>query len=176
MIVMVNSQGQVVRQINGLASRWDRAAGRWRCKPVGYLSSDRLRGYDTGRHPDTWLPIHGMEARWNVAAALARGDVARLASAPSQARAEALLAPALEALCAVNALSDGPEGGGGVAYPFLGFGPNSNSFFSTLLAAMELAEPVWSRPARLVPGAGALLLPKGELAAIVNRARGRLSA
>ena len=53
----------------------------------------------------------------------------------------------------INALSEGPEGGSGLPYPFLGFGRNSNSFFSTLLHAMEFDEPRFARPARIVPGA-----------------------
>ena len=51
-------------------------------------------------------------------------------------------------------------------YPFLGFGPNSNSFFSTLLHAMQFDEPKFARPARVVPGAGGLILPPPVLAEI----------
>src|SRR5690606_32801716 len=76
------------------------------------------------------------------------------------------LAPALATLARINALSDGPEGGAGLPYPFLGLGPNSNAFFSTLLRAMELDEPRFARPARLVPGAGLLLLPDRDVRAI----------
>ena len=75
-------------------------------------------------------------------------------------------APALGAIKHVNALSQGPEGGAGLPYPFLGMGRNSNSFFSTLLHVMEFDEPAFARPARLVPGAGDLLLPKDVLVSL----------
>ena len=59
MIVVVDPELNAVRQINGLASWYDRAGQRWRHKPIGYLRSDRLRGYDTLEHPRTFLPING---------------------------------------------------------------------------------------------------------------------
>ena len=44
MILVVDPERNAVRQINGLASWYDRAHQRWRHKPIGYLRSDRLRG------------------------------------------------------------------------------------------------------------------------------------
>jgi hypothetical protein len=164
MIILADARGVAVRQLNGLASWFDRAAGRWRSKPIGYLWTDRLRGYDTDEHRDTYMPIHGAEAgTWRIGGALERGQVQALASG-TKASIEARLSSALAAMRRINALSDGPEGGSGLPYPFLGFGRNSNSFFSTLLSAMGLEEPRFPHPARLSPGAGALLLPEAELA------------
>jgi hypothetical protein len=167
MIVVVDPKLNAVRQINGLASWYDRLGERWRHKPIGYLSSDRLRGYDTLQHPRTFLPINGARlGSRSVGEGIERGAVKVLAEGLSEADVEARLAPGLETMTRINALSEGPEGGAGLPYPFLGFGPNSNSFFFTLLHAMELDEPAFARPARVVPGARALLLPTPALAEI----------
>lgn len=167
MIVVADPKLNAVRQINGLASWYDRRRGCWRHKPIGYLNSDRLRGYDTRDHPRTFLPINGAGLGSRaLAQAVKHGAVKVLAEGLAEADVEMRLGPALETVRRINALSDGPEGGSGLPYPFLGFGPNSNSFFSTLLHAMEFDEPVFARPARLVPGARALLLPASVLAEI----------
>ena len=97
------------------------------------------------------------------------GEAQRLATALQQI--EARLSLAVAALQRINALSDGPGGGAGLPYPFLGFGRNSNSFFSTVLRAMGLDEPQFAQPARLNPGAGSLLLPEAELA-MIRQSRG----
>jgi hypothetical protein len=160
MVIVVDPRLNAVRQINGLASWYDRAHQRWRHKPIGYLKSDRLRGYDTRQQPQTFLPINGAALRSRaVGEAIARGSVRVLADRLSQSDVDAVLSPGLDALKRINALSDGPEGGAGLPYPFLGFGRNSNSFFSTLLNAMEFDEPDFALPARVVPGARGLLLP-----------------
>ncbi|HVY87609.1 MAG TPA: hypothetical protein VG942_01980 [Hyphomonadaceae bacterium] len=157
MIIIADPKLNAVRQLNGLASWWD--GQHWRHKPIGYLRTDRLRGYDTQTHPRTYLPINGAAlGSRSIASAVDRGSVRILADKLSAADVEIRLAPALAALHAINSLTEGPEGGSGLPYPFLGFGPNSNSFFSTLLRAMQLEEPRFSRPARLAPGAGKLLL------------------
>ncbi|MEZ5938225.1 MAG: hypothetical protein R3C52_08390 [Hyphomonadaceae bacterium] len=166
MLVIADPSGAAVRQINGLASWYDERAGVWRHKPVGYLPTDRLRGYDTLTHPRTWLPIHGVTYgaqpdAWNVEAAIRRGDVCVLAGEARDLDAAELrvrLEPALSVLKAVNALSDGPEGGAGLPYPFLGFGRNSNSFFATAIRALGVSQPRFARPAWLAPGAGDVLL------------------
>ncbi len=164
MIVVADPQLHAVRQINGLASWYDRRGACWRHKPIGYLSSDRLRGYDTREHPRTFLPIHGCELHSRaLGQAIQRGCVRVLADCLSEGEVEAALTPGLAVLKRINALSEGPEGGAGLPYPFLGFGPNSNSFFSTLLHAMDFDEPVFARPARLIPGARSLLLPNDVL-------------
>lgn len=164
MILVADPKLHAVRQINGLASWYDRAHQRWRHKPIGYLRSDRLRGYDTRQHPQTFLPINGAALRSRaVGEAIERGSVRVLADRLSESDVEATLAPALDALKRINALSEGPEGGSGLPYPFLGFGRNSNSFFSTLLDAMEFGEPDFALPARVVPGARGLLLPRSVL-------------
>ena len=160
MVVIADPSGRAVRQLNGLASWWDEAAGIWRHKPIGYLPSDRLRGYDTKAHPRTYMPINGAVApNWHLAPAIASGAVRVLADGLSREAAEARLAPALDALRRINALSKGPEGGAGLPYPFLGFGRNSNSFFSTMLHAMDFEEPTFANSAVIVPGARRLLLP-----------------
>lgn len=167
MIIVGDPAGNAAREINGLASWFDRANQRWRHKPIGYLSTDRLRGYDTKDHPRTFLPINGVGLRSRqLGPALETGAVKVLADKLSDADVAHILAPGLDALKRINALSEGPEGGAGLPYPFMGFGRNSNSFFSTLLHAMDFAEPRFSRPAAIVPGAGGLLLPNEILVAI----------
>jgi hypothetical protein len=164
MFVVVDPKLNAVRQLNGLASWYDRAGQRWRHKPIGYLKTDRLRGYDTREHPRTFLPINGVTLGSRaVGEAMERGCVHVLADGLTESDVAAKLAPGLETMRRINALSEGPEGGSGLPYPFLGFGPNSNSFFSTLLHVMEFEEPRFARPARVVPGAGGLLLPKRVL-------------
>lgn len=176
MIVVADPSGNAVRELNGLASWYSRAERAWRHKPIGYLSSDRLRGYDTLKHPRTFLPINGVGWRSRqVGPALETGAMRVLADKLSDADVEAMLAPGLEAMRRINALSDGPEGGSGLPYPFMGFGRNSNSFFSTLLKAMDFAEPSFARPARIVPGARGLLLPAdvlGEISQLRSSASG----
>jgi hypothetical protein len=161
MIVIADASGRAVCQLNGLASWYDREALCWRHKPIGYLPSDRLRGYDSGRHPRTFMPINGCAPGARaIGEAVKTGAVRVLVDGLSAADVEIRLAPALEALSRINALSQGPEGGAGLPYPFLGFGRNSNSFFSTMLHVMGFAEPAFARMARIVPGAGKLLLPR----------------
>jgi hypothetical protein len=165
MVVIADPDGNAVRQINGLASWYDQEARCWRNKPIGYLPSDRLRGYDSRVHPRSFMPINGAAGpRWNLAAAIASGAVRPLAEGLSREEMDLRLAPALEALRRINALSDGPEGGAGLPYPFMGFGLNSNSFFFTMLRAMAFDEPRFAASAFIVPGAGRLLLPRESLA------------
>jgi hypothetical protein len=160
MVVIADGAGRAVRQINGLASWYDSAGRHWRHKPIGYLWSDRLRGYDTKTHPRTFMPINGCRPReWLVGPAVKSGAMTALADGLSPQEVDARLAPALEALRRINALSEGPEGGAGLPYPFMGFGRNSNSFFFTMLSAMGFAEPAFANPAWIVPGRGRLLLP-----------------
>lgn len=172
MVVVADPGGNAVRQLNGLASWYDAETQRWRHKPIGYLSSDRLRGYDSQAHPRTFMPIHGCPPGSHaILGAVGVGAVRILAQGLTRGELEARLAPALEALRRINALSGGPEGGAGLPYPFLGFGRNSNSFFATMLHAMSFDAPAFAQPARLVPGAGRLLLASDTLAAIQEAAR-----
>ena len=170
MVIVVDPDGQAVRQLNGLASWYDKASGRWRHKPIGYLSSDRLRAYDTDTHPQTFLPMNGVAPRSrDVRAAMANGDVVRLSEPVSGMDADELqsaIFPAVSAIERINALSPGPHGGGGVRYPFLGLGANSNSVFATLVEAMGFAPPKFARPARLTPGVASLLLGAQEIASL----------
>jgi hypothetical protein len=175
MIVVANPAGEATRQLNGLASWFDPGGGAWRHKPIGYLPSDRLRGYDTHVHRQTWMPINGVASgSWHLKPAIETSAARVLADGLSEADLAARLAPALEAMKRINALSQGPEGGAGLPYPFLGFGRNSNSFFSTLLAAMDFVEPNFARPAILAPGAGSLLLPREVLEEIRAHHAGKL--
>jgi hypothetical protein len=167
MVVIADPEMNAVRQLNGLASWYDADGQCWRHKPIGYLRSDRLRGYDSRAHPRTFMPINGaVLPRWNIAPAVASGAARVLAEGLSAEQVEARLVPALEAMRRINALSDGPEGGAGLPYPFLGFGRNSNSFFATMLHVMGFDAPVFAQQARIVPGAGKLLLAKDVLAGL----------
>ncbi len=167
MIVIADPQLNAVRQLNGLASWYDGAANCWRHKPIGYLPSDRLRGYDTAAHPRTFMPINGCApGTRNISEAVNLGAMRVLANNLTQAEIESGLAPAVDALRRINALSEGPEGGAGLPYPFLGFGRNSNSFFSTMLHVMGFEEPAFANAAFVVPGARGLLLPKDVLTEI----------
>ena len=160
MIVIGDPRGQAVRQLNGLASWYDREAKTWRNKPIGYLPSDRLRDYDTKTHPRTFMPINGAAGpAWRLAPAIEAGAMRVLADGLTAEAVEQRLAPALAAIARINALSEGPEGGAGLSYPFMGFGRNSNSFFSTMLHVMGFDEPVFANPAWIVPGARLNLLP-----------------
>ncbi len=167
MIVIGDARGQAVRQINGLASWYDRDAKVWRNKPIGYLPSDRLRGYDSKTHPRTFMPINGSSGpAWRLAPAIESGAMRVLADGLTPEGIEQRLAPALEAIRRINALSDGPEGGAGLPYPFMGFGRNSNSFFSTMLHVMGFDEPAFARPALVVPGARRYLLSDDVVSAL----------
>ncbi len=167
MIVIGDPKRDAVRQLNGLASWLDPASGGWLHKPIGYLPSDRLRGYDSAAHPRTFMPINGCAPRSRALhPAIDAGAVRVLADGITAGEVEARLAPALEAMRRINALSEGPEGGAGLRYPFLGFGRNSNSFFSTMLHVMGFDEQVFARSAYLVPGARGLLLGRDVLADI----------
>lgn len=160
MIVIADASGRAVRQINGLASWFDEEHHAWRHKPIGYLPTDRLRGYDTKTHPRTFMPINGSASPdWNVVPAIAAGAVRVLADGFARDEIDLHLAPALEALRRINALSKGAEGGAGLPYPFMGFGRNSNSFFATMIHAMGFTVPSFSASAIIVPGVRSLLLP-----------------
>lgn len=177
MVVIANPAGAAVRQINGLASWFDRETSRWHHKPIGYLWSDRLRGYDSKTHPRTFMPINGCSGPdWNIARAISTGAARLLAADLSAGDVEDRIRPALEAVRRINALSEGPEGGAGVPYPFMGFGRNSNSFFSTLLHAMGFDEPAFAEPAWIVPGARRLLLPERVVGSLRETHGARSSA
>ncbi len=110
----------------------------------------------------------------DVRAAMANGDVVSLSEPASGMDADELqsaIFPALSAIERINALSPGPHGGGGVRYPFLGLGINSNSVFATLVEAMGFAPPTFARPARLTPGSTRRLLGAQEIASLRNRPR-----
>lgn len=172
MVIVADPQGRIVRQLNGLASWFDERAGRWRQKPIGYLPSDRLRAYDTDRSPQTFLPVHGCGPHGgSVDRAIGAGDVVVLAEPSERAALETRLAPALEAIARINALSPGPEGGSGVPYPFLGLGTNSNSVFATVVSSMGFALPDFPRPARIAPGCGTMLLSQEEISNLCDRSR-----
>jgi hypothetical protein len=165
--VVIDRAGRGVRQFNGLASWYDEDRQRWRQKPIGYLPDDRLRGYDTNSSPNTFMPIHGEDPKTRrLSDALGGGSVRALAECAGERDLSARLSPAVEAVRRINALSKGPDGGSGAPYPFLGFGPNSNSLFSTLLVAMGLEEPRFADPVWLAPGERRLLLDGPTLSRI----------
>ena len=175
-LAVIDQGGSCVRQFNGLASVLDASTKSWRCKPIGFLPSDRLRVYDTAVDTHTSLPLHGARAGFmDLNQAIVRGDAASLAGPLNESDLNSYLALVRRTLAVINALSPGPSGGSGLAYPFLGFGPNSNSAFSTLVAAMGLACPSLPRGAWLAPGIGRYLLPEREISLIARSLTGRLS-
>ncbi|MDP3495881.1 MAG: hypothetical protein Q8R82_22455, partial [Hyphomonadaceae bacterium] len=92
MIVIADPQMNAVRQLNGLASWLDRASDGWLNKPIGYLRSDRLRGYDSAKHPRTFMPINGCAPRSRgLHAAIDAGAVRVLANRLTAAEVEARL-------------------------------------------------------------------------------------
>lgn len=158
-LAVADGYGRCVRQFNGLASSLDPDSGDWRCKPIGFLPSDRLRVYDTAEHPYTALSIHGaVKGVSGLLDVVRRGEAAMIADRLDATDLALYLSAAREAMKRINAGSPGPSGGGGLPYPFLGLGPNSNSVFSTLLAAMGMSLPQIARGAWLVPGLGRRLL------------------
>lgn len=167
MIVIADASGRAVRQLNGLASWFDDEHHTWRHKPIGYLPTDRLRGYDSRTHPRTFMPINGANSPdWTLAPAIASGAVRVLIDNLRRDEVDQHLAPALEALRRINATTKGPDGGAGMPYPFMGFGPNSNSFFATMIHAMGFTHPSFAASAIIVPGARRLLLTAQMLDAI----------
>jgi hypothetical protein len=172
MIVIADPSGRAVRQLNGLASWFDNELHAWRHKPIGYLPTDRLRGYDTKTHPRTFMPINGaVLPDWNIAPAIATGAARVLTDDLTRDEVDLRLAPALDALRRINALARGPDGGAGLPYPFMGFGRNSNSFFATMLHAMGFDHPTFANSAWLVPGARWLLLPAESFSGATGESR-----
>lgn len=168
MLVVVDGDGRALRQFNGLASARIPDGG-WRPKPIGYLPSDRLRGYDTDDHPHTFLPMRGAgPSSRDLAPALASGAARVLETARDLDAAELgrRIAVVRRVIAWVNARSPGPEGGGGAPYPLLGLGRNSNSFFTSLLRALGEPQPVFRGPQAWAPGAGASLAPEAVLIAL----------
>jgi hypothetical protein len=168
-LAVIDQGGRCVRQFNGLASALETASNSWRCKPIGFAPSDRLRIYDTAVDPHTWLSMHGARAGCHdMNQAILRGNAASLAGPLNEGELKSYLAVLCRTLSVINARSPGPSGGGGVSYPFLGLGPNSNSAFATLVAAMGLTCPALPRGAWLAPGLGRILLPYDELRSIAG--------
>ncbi|MFC4160447.1 hypothetical protein [Chitinimonas lacunae] len=129
-LVLLDPAGDVLAELNGLAT-----SRSGRIKPIGYLPSDRLKVYESGRrfyrldHPQTLLcsgELPDLLPRWQAAR---------------------------EAMGRLNAAD--------LPYPLLGFGRNSNSVVRTLLAVMDL--PPQHRDYRLTPGARSLLLAQREI-------------
>ena len=172
MVVVADPSGRAVRQINGLASWFDKEAHAWRHKPIGYLPTDRLRGYDSKTHPRTFMPINGaVLPDWNITPAIATGAARVLADDLTRDEVEQRLAPALDAMRRINASSKGPDGGAGLPYPFMGFGRNSNSFFYTMLHVMRFEAPIFANPAWIVPGARSLLLSPESFSGLSRESR-----
>jgi Ca2+-binding RTX toxin-like protein len=158
-VFLVNPQGVVVRQLNGLATGPNGPVN------MGLLPSDRLKGYDTSNplNPgEGWQPIYGATGTnlpnlANVEQAIATGKVVVLYYG-SEAAVDQRFGAAVKALNDLNKKN--------LPYPPGGLGANSNSFWSTLLAAMGFAPPGFPDSAIFVPGLGLLLLSEAELAAI----------
>lgn len=137
LIALLDADGRLLREANGLAT-----SRQGRIKPIGYLPSDRLKVYEFS------------------APALYRAQQRQLTlctgSWEEVSRHWRVLRAAASALNARH-----------LRYPMLGFGPNSNSVATTLIAAMGLADP--DLAGRCAPGRRTLLLDAGTLAALRER-------
>jgi len=176
-LAVADGLGRCVRQFNGLASSLDPDRGDWRCKPIGFLPSDRLRIYDTADHPHTALAIHGATRGGSgLLEVVRKGEAAIIAEKLDPSALGSYISAAREAMKRINSRSPGPAGGGGAPYPFLGLGPNSNSAFATLVAAMGLPLPTVGRGAWLTPGMGRRLLEDHQIKDISDRTRRRAAS
>ncbi|WP_166763037.1 beta strand repeat-containing protein, partial [Xanthomonas euroxanthea] len=110
-IAMMDSNGRIVGEINGLAT-----GANGEIKPIGFLPSDTLRTYEeAGAY--YYNPSHSQ-------AVLYEGSLESVESLWGQARAAA---------DSINSWD--------LSYPTLGLGPNSNSVANTLIDAMGLSKP-----------------------------------
>jgi hypothetical protein len=105
-------------------------------KPIGNLPSDRLKGHDDKR----WYRPDFAQAE------VASGDQAKVMNL-------------WNAAAAARAKMDTRD----IHYPWFGLGQNSNSFLSTMIAAMGLTEPPLSGGAPVKPGAGSMLLEPKDI-------------
>lgn len=130
LLVLLDPDGNVVAELDGEA-----ADANGNSKPIGYLPSDRLL---VNEH------IGGKEGFYSPdldKTTIASGDQKTIMNFWNAAKA---------ARDQINRLS--------LQYPAFGFGNNSNSVASTLIAAMGLNDaPIPGLP-RLTPGAGSILL------------------
>ncbi|MGY8633214.1 hypothetical protein RAD15_12125 [Bradyrhizobium sp. 14AA] len=105
-------------------------------KPIGHLPSDELRGY----HDQRFYKPNFAQTE------LASGDQAEIMKRWDAGRA---------VLDKINARN--------IHYPWMGLGQNSNSFASTLIAAMGLTESPMPGGASVVPGARSMLLDPKDI-------------
>ena len=138
LLVLKDDQGNVVKELDGLATGADGAV-----KPIGYLPSDTLKVYE-----------------FNAATYYAPGEAQVTLQSGSQADIMKVWNAAETCATAINAKS--------LSYPFLGFGKNSNSVTSTLDACMGKTEPSIPGGALFTPGQGSLLLDQQTIDGIRN--------
>ncbi|UWU79656.1 hypothetical protein N2603_14685 [Bradyrhizobium huanghuaihaiense] len=105
-------------------------------KPIGHLPSDELKGY----HDQRFYKPNFAQTE------LASGDQAEIMKRWNAGRA---------VLDKINARN--------IHYPWMGLGQNSNSFASTLIAAMGLNESSMRGGASVVPGARSMLLDPKDI-------------
>lgn len=132
-LVLLDPNGKVVGELHGLATD---AEGH--PKPIGNLPSDRLKS-----HSYNQTTYYDPEQAQTT---LASGDQAKIMNLWTAATA------------AGNKM-DGRD----IHYPWMGLGQNSNSFASTLIAAMGLTEPPMSGGASVMPGARSMLLDPKDI-------------
>ncbi|MDO4644109.1 MAG: hypothetical protein Q4A74_09735, partial [Cardiobacteriaceae bacterium] len=132
-IAVLNPNGQVIHELNGLATSKDN-----KIKPIGYLPSDKLKVYNE-------TEVHGFFYR------------------PSQKQEVVYKGSYDEVMEKFNeGYEIGQKiNDKNFHYPFMGLGENSNSVASTLLKGMGLSDPDLGWP--LTPGEGSLLLPEQDL-------------
>lgn len=105
-------------------------------KPIGHLPSDELRGYHDQRfHKPNFAQTE-----------LASGDQVEIMKRWNAGRA------------VLNKINER-----NIHYPWMGLGQNSNSFASTLIAAMGLTELPMPGGASVIPGAGSMLLDPKDI-------------
>lgn len=147
-LLLVSPSGQIVRQLNGLATLSNGSV-----TAIGYLPAHRLQALE-------WNPnvpeLVGNQMAFDPS------TLVQLSGNLSEAVAMDIWASGKQAAVAINQSWNG----GPLPYPIGGIGTNSNSVFATLARAMGFGEPTFPNGSVYVPGAGVLVLSEQQLAAI----------
>jgi hypothetical protein len=135
-LVLLDPNGEIVGELHGMARD-----AKGKLKSIGNMPDDRLKSAEYPGDIEK-PPINGPLYQPHFAQAeLASGDQATIMNLWNAAKA---------AGAKLNERD--------IQYPWMGLGPNSNSFASTLIAAMGLNEPPMVGSAPIMPGARHMLL------------------